>query len=160
MNRSGELAEIFRQSWPGLRILQLAGGRHGLETTDEPSARLVYDFTGGRLGFRLTGVRHSREDLVRALGCKPSETRVLDATAGLGRDTLILAARGYRVVACERHPLLFALLSEAFTEIRASPEPSFLKVLLENVELRHQEAAAVLENPAEPFAMADRKSVV
>lgn len=38
---------------------------------------------------------------------------VIDTTAGLGRDAHELFSLGYRVLACERHPVLAAMLREA-----------------------------------------------
>jgi 16S rRNA (guanine1516-N2)-methyltransferase len=38
---------------------------------------------------------------------------VLDATAGLGRETFLLAARGHHVTAVEKHPVLALLWSDA-----------------------------------------------
>jgi 16S rRNA (guanine1516-N2)-methyltransferase len=40
--------------------------------------------------------------------------RVVDATAGLGGDAWLLASLGYDVLALERHPLIYALLEDAW----------------------------------------------
>lgn len=66
--------------------------------------------------------RHARgEAVVRAVG--PSHgsdaPAVLDATAGLGRDALLLAASGCRVLACERSPVIAALLEDGMRRARA-----------------------------------------
>jgi 16S rRNA (guanine1516-N2)-methyltransferase len=53
------------------------------------------------------------DDLVRALGFGRGVRTVVDATAGLGRDALALAARGFDVVAVERSPLVQALWRDA-----------------------------------------------
>lgn len=50
--------------------------------------------------------------LARAIG-NARDGCVVDATAGLGRDTFELVALGYAVVACERQPLLAFLLRDA-----------------------------------------------
>ncbi|MEZ5964478.1 MAG: class I SAM-dependent methyltransferase [Planctomycetota bacterium] len=55
--------------------------------------------------------RHSSL-LARAVG-GAREDLVVDATCGLGRDALELAALGYRVQAYERHPVLAFLLRDA-----------------------------------------------
>lgn len=52
----------------------------------------------------------ARQPLARALG--RGIRRVVDATAGLGADTVLLAARGCRVTAIERHPIVAALLRD------------------------------------------------
>lgn len=51
--------------------------------------------------------------LVRAFG--RSAQGVLDLTAGLGADAYRLAAAGHRVEACERHPVVFALLASGWS---------------------------------------------
>jgi 16S rRNA (guanine1516-N2)-methyltransferase len=53
------------------------------------------------------------DDLVRALGYGRGSQTVVDATAGLGRDALALATRGFDVVAVERSPLVQALWRDA-----------------------------------------------
>lgn len=54
----------------------------------------------------------SRRDLLpRAIGRKV--LTVVDATAGLGRDALLLAGAGFRVTAIERCPVISALLADA-----------------------------------------------
>lgn len=57
----------------------------------------------------------SRELLVRAAGLPaPGEGRTaVDATAGLGEDALLMAAAGYRVLLCERDPVIFLLLQDS-----------------------------------------------
>ncbi|MCA9294972.1 MAG: class I SAM-dependent methyltransferase [Phycisphaerales bacterium] len=52
-----------------------------------------------------------RQPLPRALG-RDSRT-VLDATLGLGRDCVLIAAFGYTVIACERMPVVAALVDDA-----------------------------------------------
>ncbi len=66
------------------------------------------------LALQLTEVRRPGKDLlVRALGMKTGVRTVVDATAGLGRDSCALAAAGFVVTACERAPVLRALWSAA-----------------------------------------------
>jgi len=67
------------------------------------------------------GLRRSTSLIARAVGGARGAL-VVDATAGLGRDAFELAALGYRVVACERHPLLAALLRDAIERAGAGIE--------------------------------------
>ena len=53
-----------------------------------------------------------RNPLLRAIG--PKIEHVIDATAGLGGDACRIAQSGLPVVACERDPVVFALLSSGF----------------------------------------------
>ncbi len=79
----------------------------GLVDDDAPDlSPLVLDFSAPR---RLT----SKDDLVRALGHRAGVRRIVDATAGLGRDAVALAAFGFEVVAIERSPLMQALWRDA-----------------------------------------------
>ncbi len=53
-----------------------------------------------------------KQGLVRA--CKPSPgLKIIDATAGWGRDAAILASFGAEVLMLERHPVMASLLSDA-----------------------------------------------
>lgn len=66
--------------------------------------------------FANPGLRHRRvsgapELLGRAVGVgKKSPLRVVDATAGLGRDAFVLAGLGCEVLLCERDPVIAELL--------------------------------------------------
>jgi 16S rRNA (guanine1516-N2)-methyltransferase len=55
---------------------------------------------------------HGKQPLITALSPARGGT-IIDATAGLGDDTLKLAMIGMQVVAIERHPLVYALLVSA-----------------------------------------------
>ncbi|HUP92637.1 MAG TPA: class I SAM-dependent methyltransferase [Solimonas sp.] len=60
-----------------------------------------------------------RQLLARAAGLpRRPHAKILDATAGLGRDGFVLAALGARLTMAERHPQLAALLRDA--QARAS----------------------------------------
>ena len=106
------------------------------------SLTLHLDFLRGRQGYRLAYAAHAREDLVRALGSLPRGSRIVDASAGLGRDGLVLAARGFQVTMLERNPVLVALLAEALDRASAH-EP--LKNALARLELRHEDARTWVE---------------
>lgn len=68
--------------------------------------------------------------------------RVVDATAGLGRDALVLAHLGCEVLALEKEPVLCALLHQAALDLGARIEVR----LTESVAwLAGQEAAAAPE---------------
>lgn len=62
-----------------------------------------------------------RGPLVQAVGRRTRT--VVDATAGLGGDTLRLAAMGYRVTAIERTPVIAALLENGFERLRPRLNP-------------------------------------
>ncbi|MDA8160059.1 MAG: class I SAM-dependent methyltransferase [Desulfobacteraceae bacterium] len=88
----------------GLRLIEARDGR-------EETVRV--DFGSDAFLYRLRHGGGRRQPLGRAVGLKPGHSpRVLDATAGLGRDAFILAALGCEVVLCERSAIIFALLED------------------------------------------------
>ena len=61
-----------------------------------------------------------REMLVKAARVKGVEApRAVDATAGLGEDSLLLAAAGFTVTLCEADPVIAALLGDALARASA-----------------------------------------
>ena len=65
----------------------------------------------GASGRRLAGASR-RQPLARAVGLKKRTPTVVDATAGLGRDAMLLAQLGCPVIAVERSAILGALLRD------------------------------------------------
>ena len=94
-------------------------------TADGMSLRA--DFS--RLLPRLEPRRLGRELLLRATrirGCDRG-LRAVDATAGLGEDSLLLAAAGFEVTLFERNSVIAALLADALE--RASREPELAEIV-------------------------------
>lgn len=86
-----------------------------------------------RLLPRLRADRLGRELLVRAARVRGSAApTVVDATAGLGEDALLLAAAGFTVTMFERDPVIAALLRDALD--RAADKPQ-LKDIVERMTL-------------------------
>lgn len=86
-----------------------------------------------RLLPRLRADRLGRELLVRAARVRGSAVpTVVDATAGLGEDALLLAAAGFTVTMFERDPVIAALLRDALD--RAADKPQ-LKDIVERMTL-------------------------
>ncbi|MGI9548757.1 MAG: class I SAM-dependent methyltransferase [Bdellovibrionales bacterium] len=73
----------------------------------------------------------SKQPLAKAIGKKASQkVRVLDLTAGWGKDACLLARLSYEVTAIESHPLVFAFLQSA---LRKSLKKNFsLNFALDN----------------------------
>lgn len=81
------------------------------------------DFLAGKIRYRSKQVSFRNELLAKAIKIKPdAKLTVVDATAGLGRDSFILAALGYNVIMLERSPIMFYLLNDALQ--RASKNPA------------------------------------
>lgn len=96
----------------GLHLELHDGNRH---------IRLAIDFLHGVLQHRAKINLARAEMLVRGCGVPKdgSPWRVVDATAGLGRDAFLLATCGADVTLVERHPVLALLLEEALYELAA-----------------------------------------
>lgn len=81
-----------------------------------------------RLLPRLRPDRLGRELLVRAARVRGAEApTAVDATAGLGDDSLLLAAAGFTVMMFEQDPVIAALLRDALE--RAANEPQLAGVV-------------------------------
>ncbi len=112
-----------------------------LRTGRGAPAPLRVDFGSGAMRHRRRGGQN--ELLGRAVGVGKRESlRVLDATAGLARDGFVLADLGCRVLLCERHPLIHALLSDGLARARASDD-SWLAGVAERMDLVHGDASAL-----------------
>jgi len=84
---------------------------------------IVIDFVGGALGFRGKRSSHTKELVANAVGVKgDNRPTVLDATAGLGRDSFILASRGCAVTMLERSPVVALMLGDALQRAQRDAE--------------------------------------
>lgn len=107
--------------------LSYVDGVLSLRHQDQSFQSLAIDFCSPQFLYRLKRAAH--EQLVKACRIKnQSKIRLLDATAGLGRDAMILQTVGFKVTAYERHPLLAALIADALTRIPADREPFDLQI--------------------------------
>lgn len=106
----------------------LAYGFDGLSLcpADNPKAHVRVDFAGGANDHRRRFGGGKGQDIAKAVGVSTYLPTVLDATAGLGRDSFVLASLGCRVLACERHPVVAALLQDGLR--RASLVPGVSEV--------------------------------
>lgn len=111
----------------------------------DPEGRLELAVEGARSGhgasvdFRRTTLRGiSSSPLIRA--CGPRGT-LLDATAGLGGDSFILAAAGFSVTAVERSPLVAAVLRDGLARAAAEPRTATIAA---RIELREGDARTII----------------
>lgn len=132
--RAAELAEVL-----GLPLLAVMADTSGydvrLQVQGSALALRGDDRTGPvSVDFGSATMRHRRraghnELLGRAVGVgKLPGLTVLDATAGLGRDSFVLADLGCTVHLCERHPVLFQLLLAGLGVARSSSDPWLTEV--------------------------------
>lgn len=134
-------------SRPGRAAPMADGGTARIELSDglalvETDAGLTLEGNGMSLRAdfvdmlpRLKQGRLSQELLVRAAKVKGAASpTAVDATAGLGQDSLLLAAAGFRVRLYERNPAIAALLRDALRRAAETPELSEIAARMEFVE--------------------------
>lgn len=89
-----------------------------LEDVKKKLGSLRIDFLNRKLVYRLHHLKNQKQLLARAIGLKPNfKPAVLDATAGLGCDSFILAQMGCSVTLLERSPIIFLLLEDALKRV-------------------------------------------
>ncbi len=90
---------------------------------------------------RLKRATLKTEMLARA--CQTNDKpKLIDATAGLGHDTLLMARFGAQVTLVERHPVLFALLEDSY---RTASQDAYLAPIVANIQLVHADSAEYLQ---------------
>lgn len=101
---------------------------------DNPLGKAIsVDFTEGALKHRADYGGGRRQLLARAIGChKHKGLNVIDATAGLGKDSYVLANLGCSVVALERNPEIYALLSDGIQRGLAAGIDNLQRITLLN----------------------------
>ena len=149
-NPNIELTDIEKEqadSLPeGENRLLLVYKEEGLTLTDG-TLSLRGDFAA--LHRRIRRDNLNRELLVRAVRRKglPEPVRVLDATAGLGEDSFLLAAAGCRVVMYEQNPVIAALVQDAL-ERAANGADRELAEIASRMTLRRGDSIAAMQAKA------------
>ena len=81
------------------------------------------DLVEGAVAHRRLFGGGSGQMIAKAVGVQPGvRPRVLDATAGLGRDAFVLAALGCAMTLSERQPIIAALLEDGLARARRDAE--------------------------------------
>lgn len=102
------------------------------------------DFSAPELLHRLRVAGARSEDLARAIGAlRWQGLQVVDATAGWGRDSAVLAALGCEVTMIERHPIVCMLLDDGLRRAQASTD-SWVRALATRLRLRTGDARELL----------------
>jgi len=138
------------QVLPGEKInisekLQLCCDEEGVFLTDGANT-LRADFTKEMK--RLKQANLQGEMLVKAAKIKGAEMplTVLDATAGLGEDSILLAAAGFKVLLYEYDPVIAALLRDALKRAAGVPE---LAGIVARMELHEENSVEAMQKLAE-----------
>jgi len=83
------------------------------------SGPVFIDFVAGKLAHRRQFGGGKKQPLARAIGLSSKRTpNVIDATAGMGRDSFVLASLGCKVQMIERSPVVAAMLEDALDRAR------------------------------------------
>jgi len=126
-----ELIEALRQQF-GINLVSEAAGWH-LAWQDQQlvlrhrelvkQGDILVDFASGAATYRRKFGGGKSEAIAKAVGVtKKAGLTVIDATAGLGRDALVLASLGASVTLVERNPAVAALLWDGLRRARLDPE--------------------------------------
>lgn len=79
----------------------------------KPAAELRVDFVKGAVAHRLRFGGGRGQALAKAMGLRAGKTpMIIDATAGLGRDSFLLASLGAQVILIERSDTMHSLLAD------------------------------------------------
>jgi 16S rRNA (guanine1516-N2)-methyltransferase len=131
------------QSQGFLYALVLTAARLELSALAEKTQGPIYsNLWDAEIRRRIQGGR--RQPLARACGLhREGALRILDATAGLGRDAVVLAGLGCQVTLLERVPVTAALLQDGLT--RACLEPDCGDWVRERVVFLQQDAREFMQ---------------
>lgn len=146
----------------GVLMLQIDANGLGLGLNERKAPGLIrVDFVQGALAHRLKYGGGRKQDLPRAVGMKRGvNPRVIDATAGLGRDSVVLASLGCEMTMLERSPIVVALLQDALRRACLDDElaewvPQRLKLITQSsIEylkgVQHEDADTIYMDPMYP----------
>ena len=117
-------------------------------------AKLTVNFTGGAVGHRLKFGGGRGQALSRACGFSKGQTpSIADATAGLGRDSFLLASLGAEVTLIERSKHLHGLIEEGLARARNAGHP--FKEIMGRMTLVYGDARDVLPSLVPDVVLVD-----
>ena len=108
------------------------------------------DFLSGKKAHRRQFGGGKGQPLVRAMGqLENGMPKIIDATAGMGGDSYVLASLGFEVKMIERSPIVSALLHDALTRANQALDtelPTELQQSIQNLSLVNANSADYLLN--------------
>lgn len=112
------------------------------QTGQRAPGAVFVDFVAGKSAYRRNQGEGRKTPLARAMGFKSGFVpSVIDATAGLGQDALVLATLGCRITLVEQSPIVHALLEDGLRRGAESPQT---RDIIERMPLIHANAAEYL----------------
>ncbi len=131
-----------------LYLLRFTETQLQLEQPHTRTGAVFADFVSGRVGHRFRHGGGRGQLIAKAVGIKKGVLpRVMDLTAGLGRDAFVLASLGCSVEMMERSPIVAALLEDGLR--RAAEEPLVTEVVA-RMKLIEADAAECLQQVSYP----------
>ncbi len=86
------------------------------------------DFIAGELRHRRLYGGGKNQMILKATGLNKHKPSIMDLTAGLGRDSYVLATAGARVTMFERQPIVAALLADGLRRLRGGGDEQELAI--------------------------------
>lgn len=96
---------------------------------------------------RVTNGRLQHEMLAKAVKADQENLKAIDATAGMGEDSLLLAACGYQVTLYEQNPVIAILLKDA---LRRAKKNTVLKDIVSRMQLVEGDSIEHLNKRLDP----------
>ena len=96
---------------------------------------------------RVTNGRLQHEMLAKAVKTDQENLKAIDATAGMGEDSLLLAACGYQVRLYEQNPVIAILLKDA---LRRAKKNTVLKDIVSRMQLVEGDSIEYLNKRLDP----------
>lgn len=124
-----------------------------LKQGNQPRTSVQVNFSEGSNAHRRKFGGGMGQDIAKAIGVSSAyKPKVLDATAGLGRDAFVLASLGCTVTAYERQPVVAALLADGLA--RAARDDD-IAAIVARIRLQFGASHDLLIPAAEPAYMPD-----
>lgn len=108
---------------------------------------LSYQGDFGNMLHRVTNGRLQHEILAKAVKTDQENLKAIDATAGMGEDSLLLAACGYQVTLYEQNPVIAILLKDA---LRRAKKNTVLKDIVSRMQLVEGDSIEHLNKRLDP----------
>lgn len=112
-----------------------------------PRTAVQVNFSEGTAAHRRKFGGGQGQDIAKAIGISAYKPTVVDATAGLGRDSFVLATLGCRVFAQERQPVVAALLADGLQRAAADPD---IADIIARISLQYGSSHELLQPVADP----------
>lgn len=120
-----------------------------LQDCHQPKQKPLYiDFASGKTEYRRLHGGGKNQAIAKAVGIKSDyRPTVIDATAGLGQDSFVLASLGCNVSLIERSPIIASLLQDALNRAKDQPHT---QEIISKMHLFNGEAKELISSLKKP----------